>query len=58
MLSYMSGPLLGNALLGFAADMIGIQTALLIGALTSLGLLFLFNYRVSDLWKFDLRAGS
>jgi len=32
MLSYMSGPLLGNALLGFLADVIGIQVALFLGS--------------------------
>ena len=35
MLSYTSGPLLGNALLGFLADKVGIQNALLWGALCS-----------------------
>lgn len=52
MLSYMSGPLLGNALLGFLADSIGIQAALFWGALTSLVLLALFNFSIPDLWKY------
>jgi len=52
MLSYMSGPLLGNALLGFLADQIGIQTALFWGALLSLGLLALFNFGFPALWKY------
>lgn len=52
MLSYMSGPLLGNALLGFLADEIGIQTALLAGSLCSLFLLGLFNYLIPSLWKY------
>jgi MFS family permease len=52
MLSYMSGPLLGNALLGFLADLIGIQTALFWGAACSLGLLGLFNFAVPALWKY------
>lgn len=52
MLSYMSGPLLGNALLGFLADKVGIQTALFWGALCSLSLLLLFNFYVPTLWKY------
>lgn len=52
MLGYMSGPLLGNALLGFLADLIGIQSALFFGALASLTLLGLFNWRFSALWKY------
>jgi MFS family permease len=53
MLSYMSGPLLGNALLGFLADKIGIQTALFLGAICSLGLLSLFNFFVPSLWRYE-----
>lgn len=53
MLSYMSGPLLGNALLGFLADRVGIQEALLSGALCSLCLLCLFNFYVPSLWKYE-----
>lgn len=56
MLSYMSGPLLGNALLGFLADRVGIQTALFCGALCSLGLLGLFNYCVPALWKYQKKV--
>lgn len=52
MLSYMSGPLLGNALLGFLADWVGIQTALFWGALCSLSLLCLFNFSIPALWKY------
>lgn len=52
MLSYMGGPLLGNALLGFLADEVGIQAALFWGALCSLGLLSLFNLYVPALWKY------
>lgn len=52
MLSYMSGPLLGNALLGFLADLLGIQTALFWGALCSLGLLGLFNFYKPVLWNY------
>lgn len=52
MLSYMSGPLLGNALLGFLADEIGIQSALFWGALCSLGLLALFNFSMPALWNY------
>lgn len=53
MISYMSGPLLGNALLGFLADRVGIQSALFYGALCSLGLLVLFNFSIPSLWKFQ-----
>ena len=52
MVSYTSGPLLGNALLGFLADIVGIQSALLWGGLFSLGLLALFNLRIPDLWHY------
>ncbi len=52
MVSYMSGPLLGNALLGFMADYIGIQTALFWGALISLSLLGMFNTTTPALWKY------
>jgi MFS family permease len=52
MLSYMSGPLLGNALLGFLADAIGIQSALFYGAITSLLLLGLFNFCIPALWHY------
>lgn len=52
MLSYMSGPLLGNALLGFLADAIGIQIALFWGAICSLSLLILFNFCIPSLWKY------
>ena len=52
MLSYMSGPLLGNALLGFLADWVGIQTALFWGALCSLILLCAFNFYIPALWKY------
>lgn len=52
MLSYMSGPLLGNALLGFLADLIGIQSALFWGALCSLALLALFNLCIPAFWKY------
>lgn len=52
MLSYMSGPLLGNALLGFLADKVGIQIALFYGALVSLGLLIAFNVRNPALWRY------
>lgn len=56
MLSYMSGPLLGNALLGFLADEIGIQTALFWGAMCSLSLLILFNFYIPALWKYKKEA--
>ena len=52
MLSYMSGPLLGNALLGFLADLVGVQIALFWGALCSLSLLCAFNFYIPALWKY------
>lgn len=55
MLSYMSGPLLGNALLGFLANVVGIQTALFWGALCSLSLLGIFNLYMNALWKYKKR---
>lgn len=56
MLSYMSGPLLGNALLGFLADEIGIQIALFWGAICSLSLLILFNFYAPSLWRYEKEA--
>lgn len=52
MLSYMSGPLLGNALLGFLADRIGIQQALFWGGLLSVTLIFGFNTFKPALWRY------
>lgn len=52
MLSYMSGPLLGNALLGCLADYVGIQTALFYGACCSLALLGIFNFYTPSLWNY------
>lgn len=57
MLSYMSGPLLGNALLGFLADIIGIQLSLLIGAITSIVLIGVFNLSVPALWNYKKETG-
>jgi MFS family permease len=53
MLSYMSGPLLGNTLLGFLADLYGIQATLAIGSLIALIGLILFNMRRPQLWRFE-----
>lgn len=52
MLSYMSGPLLGNALLGLFAEIVGIQQALFWGAVCSLCLLSLFNFFIPSLWSY------
>lgn len=52
MLSYMSGPLLGNAMLGFMADLYGIQTTLAVGSVIALGLLLVFNLWKPQLWYF------
>lgn len=51
MLSYMSGPLLGNTLLGFMADLYGIQTTLAVGASIALIILVAFNLCRPQLWK-------
>lgn len=53
MLSYMSGPLLGNTMLGFMADIYGIQTTLAVGSLIALSLLLIFNLKKPQLWKFN-----
>lgn len=53
MLSYMSGPLLGNMLLGFLADLYGIQATLAIGSLIALLCLGIFNIWRPQLWKFE-----
>ncbi|HEV8052461.1 MAG TPA: MFS transporter [Parachlamydiaceae bacterium] len=52
MLSYMSGPLLGNAILGFFADYYGIQVTLAAGAVFALVGLLLFNLWRPQLWHF------
>ncbi len=51
MLSYMSGPLLGNTLLGFLADIYGIQVTLTIGSLIALLCLICFNIWRPQLWQ-------
>lgn len=53
MLSYMSGPLLGNTLLGFMADLYGIQITLAIGAMIAISCLLIFNLWNPELWKFN-----
>lgn len=53
MLSYTSGPLLGNTLLGFLADLYGIQATLTIGSLIALICLIFFNIWRPQLWKFE-----
>lgn len=53
MLSYMSGPLLGNAMLGFVADIYGIQLTLAMGALIALICLIAFNLWRPQLWNFE-----
>lgn len=52
MLSYMSGPLLGNMLLGFVADIYGIQATLAIGSIIALSGLIIFNVWRPELWNF------
>lgn len=52
MLSYMSGPLLGNTLLGLVADIYGIQATLALGSLIALGCLAAFNLWRPQLWHF------
>lgn len=53
MLSYTSGPLLGNALLGFLADLYGIQITLSIGAVIALTGILTANLCQPALWKFQ-----
>lgn len=52
MLSYMSGPLLGNTLLGFWADIYGIQITLAVGAGLALICIAAFNIFYPALWNF------
>ncbi|MCE5295421.1 MAG: MFS transporter [Chlamydiales bacterium] len=52
MLSYLSGPLLGNALLGMLAESFGIQLSLTIGASIALISLAIFNLARPQLWHF------
>lgn len=56
MMSYMSGPLLGNAILGFIADIYGIQVTLAIGACLALTGLLFFNICRPELWQFERPA--
>lgn len=58
MLSYMSGPLLGNALLGLVADAYGIQASLAVGALVACLALLAFNGLCPHLWRFSRFAGE
>lgn len=53
MISYMSGPLLGNMLLGFWADIYGIQLTLAVGALFALCGIAAFNIWRPQLWNFS-----
>ncbi len=53
MLSYMSGPLLGNTLLGFWADIYGIQITLAVGAMLALICILAFNFGFPALWHFN-----
>lgn len=56
MISYMSGPLLGNMLLGFWADIYGIQITLAIGALIAFFGIVCFNIWRPELWNFSRTA--
>lgn len=58
MLSYMSGPLLGNTLLGFVADIYGIQSTLAIGGLIAFSGILLFNFWKPQLWHFERKLNS
>ncbi len=54
-LSYMSGPLLGNMFLGFLAEGVGVQKAMLIGGALSVICVILFNLVFTSLWRVDIR---
>lgn len=51
-LSYMSGPLLGNAISGFSAEKFGLHQALLIGGSVSIILIAVSSYRLKKFWRY------
>ncbi len=53
MLSYSSGPLLGNALSGFLADSIGLHNGLLCGGLISCFFIILSSSRLPKFWNYQ-----
>jgi len=52
MLSYMSGPLLGNAVIGFLGDRLGLHEALAWGGATSICLVILTAWFLPDFWSY------
>jgi MFS family permease len=52
LLSYTSGPLLGNAVMGFLGDSLGLHRALSCGALISLISMIIVLLRLPSFWKY------
>ena len=53
MLSYTSGPLLGNALMGFLGDLIGLRAALAFGGMLSLLSILFVLFFLPAFWKYS-----
>ncbi len=56
MISYMSGPLLGNTLLGYLAAVTSVQSALVAGASSSLVLLIVALFFLTPFWRYRAAA--
>jgi len=56
MISYMSGPLLGNTLLGYVAAVTSVQSALVIGGSTSLAVLAVAILFLLPFWRYQAAA--
>ena len=54
MISYMSGPLLGNARVGWMADRYGIGFALSSGAVVCIMGVFLTGFFIRGFWHYDM----
>ena len=53
MISYMTGPLLGNTMLGYLASVTSPQTALMGGAILSLGTILLATFWLKPFWRYQ-----
>lgn len=58
MLSYSSGPLLGNAISGLLADSIGLHNGLLCGGLISCFLIIVSSFRLPKFWNYRSKYES
>lgn len=56
MIAYTSGPLLGNAVCGFMADIIGVHSALFYGGLLSVTCIAIASFRLPKFWSYKAPA--